>query len=301
MADADRPKLPPIPLAAPPRELRGAELRAVPELRPLADLADPPERLFVVGSVPPRLVGIVGTRRSDPGAERFAHELAKALAGHRIGVVSGGARGIDGAAHRGSLEGGAPTVAILATHPGWAYPKRHLRLFERIAREGALVGETEDHKPLKGYFLKRNRLIAALAEALVVVQAPLRSGSLSTARVALSLGRPVFAVPASPWDPRAQGNQWLLEHGAKPCTGIDSITATLALEPQPSLPLDDPAPPAVGPLARALWHELGATPRHPDDLAATTGTPIADVHRALMELVIAGAAHPTEGSTYTRN
>lgn len=300
MAADDRPKLPPIPLAAPPRELRGAALLAVPGLRRLADLPDPPERLFVSGSLPSRLVGIVGTRRSDPGAERFAHDLAKALAGHGIGVVSGGARGIDGAAHRGSLEGGAPTVAVLATHPAWAYPKRHLSLFERIAREGALIGETEDHKPLKGYFLKRNRLIAALAEALVVVQAPLRSGSLSTARVALAIGRPVFAVPASPWDPRAKGNQWLLANGAMPCTGIDSLSATLHLERQPSL-FTDPAPPSVGAMALAIWRELGATPRHPDDLSAATGAPIADVQRALIELVVAGAARPTEGSTFTRS
>ncbi len=298
MAD-DRARLPPIALPHPPRELKGAALLADPRLRPLADLPDPPERLFVAGSIPPRLVGIVGTRRSDPGAERFAHELAKGLAGHEIGVVSGGARGIDGAAHRGSLDGGAATVAILATHPGWAYPKRHLPLFERIVRQGALVGESEDHRPLKGYFLQRNRLIAALAEALVVVQAPLRSGSLSTARVALAIGRPVFAVPASPWDPRAKGNQWLLENGAEPCPGLDSLAAVLRIERQPAL-IVDPKPPAVGPRAQAIWRELGATPRHPDDLATATGTPVAEVHRALIELVVAGAARPTEGSTFVR-
>lgn len=297
---AERIDLPPIALPTPPIELTGTALLGHPRLRPLADLPDPPDRLFVAGTIPPRLVGIVGTRRSDPGAERFALELGAALGSRGIGVVSGGARGIDGAAHRGSLESGAPTVAILATHPSWAYPKRHLSLFERIARSGALVGETDDHKPLKGYFLQRNRLIAALGEALVVVQAPLRSGSLSTARVALALGRPVFAVPASPWDPRSKGNQWLLENGAAPCWGIDSLGEPLGLGGPRQTELADAIPPAVGERALAIWRELGASPRHADELASATGSSIAEVQRALMELVVAGAAKPMPGSTFVR-
>ncbi len=295
----DAPKLPRIPLGDPPRELTGAELLRHPRLRPLADLPDPPERLFLVGTIPERLVAVVGTRRSDPGAERFAEDLGAALGGRGIGVVSGGARGIDGAAHRGSLESGASTVAILATHPTWAYPKRHLSLFARIARTGALMGETEDHRALKGYFLQRNRLIAALGEALVVVQAPLRSGSLSTARVALALGRPVFAVPASPWDPRARGNQWLLENGARPCWGIDSLVETLGLRAA-QIELEAAVPPAVGAQALRIWRELGASPRHADELATAVEVPVAEVQRALMELIVAGAAKPVAGSRFVR-
>ena len=295
---ADLPKLPPIP-SSQPEELTGAALLGHPRLRALADLPDPPSRLFVAGTIPERMVGIVGTRRSDPGAERFAFELGKALGGHGIGVVSGGARGIDGAAHRGSFESGAATAAILATHPGWAYPKRHLSLFERILESGALVGETDDHKPLKGYFLQRNRLIAALGEALVVVQAPLRSGSLSTARVALAIGRPVFAVPASPWDPRGAGNRWLLENGAEPCWGIDSLNEVLRLVPR-QVELDEAIPPKVGERALAIWRELGASPRHADELALAIEMPVVEVQRGLMELVVAGAAKPVAGSRFVR-
>lgn len=295
---ADLPKLPPIP-SSQPEELTGPSLLGHPRLRPLADLPDPPDRLFVAGTIPERMVGIVGTRRSDPGAERFAFELAKALGGHGIGVVSGGARGIDGAAHRGSLDAGAPTAAILATHPRWAYPKRHLSLFERVLETGALVGETDDHKPLKGYFLQRNRLIAALGEVLVVIQAPLRSGSLSTARVALTLGRPVFAVPASPWDPRGAGNRWLLENGATPCWGIGSLNEVLGLIPR-QVAIEEALPPAVGEEAMRIWRELGASPRHADELAVAVGAPVAEVQRGLMELVVAGAAKPVAGSRFVR-
>jgi len=296
---AERPDLPRTPLPSPVTEFTGSSLLAHPSLRTLADLPDPPARLFVAGAIPRRLVGIVGTRRSDPGAERFAKELGAALGEQGIGVVSGGARGIDGAAHRGSLESGASTVAVLATHPTWAYPKRHLSLFARIAETGALVGETDDHRALKGYFLQRNRLIAALGEALVVVQAPLRSGSLSTARVALALGRPVFAVPASPWDPRAKGNHWLLANGAEPCMGVDSLARTLSLGPSQT-ELNDVLPPAVGERALAIWRELGAAPRHADDLAEAIGASIVEVQRALMELVVARAAKPMPGSTFVR-
>ena len=251
------------------------------------------------------MVGIVGTRRSDAEADAFAHELARRIGAAGVGIVSGGARGIDAAAHRGALEAGAPTLAILAHHPAWSYPPRHAELFARIVRAGGgLLGEHDDHRALRPYFLQRNRLIAALAEALVVIQAPRRSGALSTARVALALGRPVFVVPTSPWDPRGGGNLWLLDQGARVLTRAEPLAVQLELplakRPRRSKRRGS-AEPAVGPLARSIWRLLGARPRHPDELAAESGEPLPAVVRALMELAVVGAARPVEGSRYVRS
>ncbi|MCB9614286.1 MAG: DNA-protecting protein DprA [Sandaracinus sp.] len=174
--------------------------------RGLHDLPDPPERLFVAGDLPGAglSVAIVGTRAADPEPLRFAHRLAFDLTRAGVLVVSGGALGIDAAAHRGALDAGGPTVAVLASGLRRAYPPEHVSLFEQIAEQGALLCEYEDVKPHRGRFLERNRLVAAMCDAVVVVQAPDRSGALNTAATARTLGRLVFAVPAAPWDLRAR-------------------------------------------------------------------------------------------------
>ena len=300
MARASR-DLPRIALDPPPRPLRDAHLIGGGRFASLGDLPDPPQRLHVAGTLPERLVGVVGTRRSDPEADQFAEHLARELGQAGIGTVSGGARGIDAAVHRGSLQASAPTVAVLATHPAWAYPSAHAPLFAEIVRAGgALLGEHEDGRPYPSRFLQRNRLIAALAEAVVVVQAPPRSGALSTARVAQALGRPLFVVPASPWDPRAGGNRWLIDRGVRPCTGLWSLREVLGLADEPLVQAAGPAKPAVGEGALAVWRALGTRPRHADEVAAMLGTEVAGVHRALMELVVAGAARAVDGGRYVR-
>tara|TARA_B100001750_G_scaffold12401_1_gene8970 strand:- start:1357 stop:2454 length:1098 start_codon:yes stop_codon:yes gene_type:complete len=304
--------LPLVPLAEPPRALAGAEMLADPALRGLADLPTPPASLHLAGVVPRRMVAIVGTRRSDPEAERFTHRLARDLAEHGIATISGGALGIDAAAHEGCLTGGAPTLAVLATHPSWAYPARHRGLFGRIVDAGGgLLGEHEDGNAFPGRFLQRNRLVAALASAVVVVQAPRRSGALSTARVARSLGRPVFVVPAAPWDPRGGGNVDLLVAGATPCTGWDSLATTLDLpleRPQaaPAAPTRPEAPgpsgaPGASAMGKAVWEALGAVPLHPDELGERLERDVVEVQRALLELVVLGAARAVEGGRYLRS
>lgn len=178
------------------------------------------ERLRVAGRLPnfERAVAIVGTRYSTKDADRFAEKIAYELTMNGCCVVSGGAYGIDAAAHRGALaalgethpcENAPHTVAVLGSGLVDAYPPQHGKLFSDILSSGgALITETvHDHDPSwRARFIQRNRIIAALSRVVIVVQAPARSGALSTARFAHRLGRPVWVVPGPPWDPRFEGN-----------------------------------------------------------------------------------------------
>ncbi len=166
-------------------------------------------------------VAVVGSRRADPEACHFAFTLGRALAAAGVAVVSGGALGIDAAVHRGALAAGsnARTLAVIGSGLNRLYPKENIELFREIARRGALLSHVaDDAPPLPHLFLERNWLIAALATAVVVVQAPVRSGALSTARAARELGCALWTCPAAPWDIRGQGNVQLLTRGARPLT-----------------------------------------------------------------------------------
>ncbi len=276
--------------------------------RGLQRLDRPPSRLRVAGALPglTRAVAIVGTRRCDPEAKRFAQTLARDLAASRCPVVSGGAHGIDSAAHHGALEAGGPTIAVLASGLRRAYPPRNRALFERIATLGALVTEHDDDcPPRRGRFLERNRIIAALSRAVVVVQAPHRSGALSTAAVARELGIPVFAVPASPWDVRGAGCARLLAGGALPCAGASDIARALNFGPIRRF-AEGPRSPMSSMEAthtrrqRTILAALSSVSRHVDELAGSLGLPAAEVQTALLELLLLGDVQDRGGGYYVR-
>ena len=183
-------------------------------------------------------VAIVGSRRADPEACHFAFTLGRVLAASGVTVVSGGAFGIDAAAHRGALAAGASgrTLAVIGSGLDHLYPPAHLPLFEAIVRQGAVLSHLPDEvPPLPHLFLERNGLIAALATAVVVVQAPVRSGALSTARAALELGRPLWVCPAAPWDVRGQGNAHLLARGARSLTDPVMLLEALGITVRPGI------------------------------------------------------------------
>ncbi|WP_258403906.1 DNA-processing protein DprA [Burkholderia cepacia] len=185
----------------------------------LRDLHDPPPLLYVKGRLDllhARGLAVVGSRHATPqglaDATRFARELSDA----GLPVVSGLALGIDGAAHRGGLDGRSGTVAVIATGADLVYPARHRALAHEIAAHGAIVSEWPLGTPARAaHFPQRNRLIAALAIGVLVVEAAPRSGSLITARLANELGRDVFAMPGSIHAPLAQGCHALIHDGAK--------------------------------------------------------------------------------------
>lgn len=197
----------------------------------LRELSKPPAQLSLLGALPElaHAVAIVGTRRADESARRFTRTLARELAEAGCVVISGGARGIDTEAHRGALEAGGLTMAVLATGVVNPYPPANAELFREIARRGALLSEL-DHASaaFAGRFLARNRLVAALARVVIVVQAPLPSGALSTAAHAKRLGRPLLAVPHAPWEPRGAGCLTLLREGAAVCRNSADVLSLAA-------------------------------------------------------------------------
>lgn len=185
----------------------------------LAQLYDPPPLLYVVGRLDllhARGVAIVGSRHATPQGAADAAYFAGALSHSGLTVVSGLARGIDGAAHRGALAGTGSTVAVLGTGADLVYPACHRSLAHEIAAHGALVSEWPLGTPARAaHFPQRNRLIAGFASGVLVVEAALRSGSLITARLANEMGRDVFALPGSIHAPLARGCHALLREGAK--------------------------------------------------------------------------------------
>jgi DNA processing protein len=195
-----------------------------PEL--LRQIDDAPPVLWVAGQVEALhqpCVGIVGARNASLNGKKFAKKLSHDLADAGYVVVSGLARGVDGAAHDGALAAGR-TVAIMASGVDVVYPPEHRALYQKILKSGAVASElAPTTEPQAGHFPRRNRIISGLSRGIVVVEATLKSGSLITARQALDQGREVFAVPGSPLDPRSEGPNSLIRDGAVLVRSVDDI------------------------------------------------------------------------------
>lgn len=271
----------------------------------LDELANPPARLRVAGQLPflDRAVAIVGTRRASPDALELAWRMGRDLARAGLVVISGGAEGIDAAAHEGCLDGGGLGIAVLASGLARPYPRGHARLFERIAAAGAVISEAaDDADPRAHAFLARNRLIAALARAVVVAQAPARSGALSTASHALELRRPLFALPWSATDARGEGNLGLLVRGdARLCRDADDVVEAITGEPRrPRRAARRASSPRLDDDQRAIIEALRARPSHVDELVRATGLSASRVQTTLTTLTLLGLAAPDERGGFRR-
>lgn len=267
----------------------------------LADLKDPPAAIDMEGDWPRDrpAVAIVGTRRATAEALEVTRVIAADLARAGALVVSGGAYGIDAAAHEGALSVQAPTVAILGTPLDRLYPADHRPLFARIRASGALASELPRGGGVRrGTFLARNRLIAAVARAVLVVQAPFKSGALSTAAVASQLGRPLFACPWSPLEEAAAGGLALLAEGrARLCRDARDVASVLGVA------IDAPdraAPPATVDDPHGVLRVIDRRPLHPDVLADRLGMPMHVLMAALLELELAGAIETVPGGVRRR-
>jgi DNA processing protein len=238
-------------------------------------------------------IAMVGARNCSAAAVRFARQLALGLSDAGATVVSGLARGIDTAAHIGSIAGG--TVGVIASGIDVTFPPENRELQERVATEGLLVAEQPPGtEPLARFFPSRNRIIAGLALGTVVVEAAPRSGSLITARLAAEAGREVMAVPGSPLDPRAQGCNLLIREGATLVQSVDDILE--AVRPIDARAVRSPVSGWQGPPPedasdmerRAVTGLLGPVPVSVDELIRQAELPPAVVQTVLLELELGG-------------
>jgi DNA processing protein len=239
-------------------------------------------------------VAVVGARNASAAAVKLSRDFAAALAEADLVVVSGLARGIDGAAHQGALAGGA-TVGVIASGIDVAYPPEHAELQERIAQEGLLVAEQPPGtEPLARHFPSRNRIIAGLAAGTLVVEAAPRSGSLITARLAGEYGREVMAIPGSPLDSRSHGCNQLIRDGAvlvqtpedviELLSGFDGSPRSTFREAPPAYAAFDELSDEPADLAALLT----TAPVAVDEIIRQSGESTAAVQLALLELEIAG-------------
>jgi DNA processing protein len=199
--------------------------------RLLKEIPDPPGVMFARGAIEPAdamAVGIVGTRRATHYGKQTAERLAAGLARAGVTVVSGLARGIDAAAHRGALAAGGRTIAVLASGVLNVFPPEHEELAHQVAAHGAVISEAAPTMPpLSGMFPQRNRIISGLSLGVIIVEAADRSGALITARHAMEQGREVFAVPGPIDSPGSSGPHRLLRDGAKLVTCVDDVLEEL--------------------------------------------------------------------------
>ena len=253
----------------------------------LLNLQIPPSELYAIGDASalnrPR-VSIVGTRNSTAYGERITRTLTRALVRAGVTVISGMARGIDGAAHRTALEEGGKTVAVLGTGIDVPYPVGHRQLHRAIGEHGLVVSENPPGmKAHKGAFPKRNRIIAALAPVTIVIEAGFRSGALNTASQALELGRVVAAVPGPIDSDQSRGSNQLLRDGAVLIAAPEDALTLLGL----SLPKEArEAVPQLPDTEQKVWDALASGLTEIDSLPTTTGLTMAECLAAITSLEI---------------
>lgn len=278
----------------------------------LTHLDDPPPVLFLRGplALPDQAcVAIVGTRRATEYGRRMARDLAAGLSEAGWIVVSGLAVGVDSAAHRAALDAGGRTVGILGCGLGRVYPARNRGLYAEMSKRGLLASEfLPGVGPNRGHFPRRNRIIAALADAVIVVQAPLRSGALITVDHALDLGRAVFGVPGPVGPPASEGVHAILRDGATPAMRAQDVIETMAswtgvggVAPTEvrTRPPDHLAGGERG-LREAVLAGLRDGIATADDLALRAGCPVGSALATLSRLEIEGSVRPLPGGRFER-
>lgn len=241
-------------------------------------------------------IAIVGSRNASALGQRFARTIAAELGNAGMVIVSGLARGIDTAAHHGSL--GTGTIAVMAGGADIVYPPENARLHALVASEGVVMSEMPmGLQPTAQHFPRRNRIVSGLSSGVLVVEATMNSGSLITARFGAEQGREVFAVPGSPLDPRASGTNALLRQGATLTERAEDVLAELTFGTRPDLAGRTPEPPqgtvasepdSVPGLEAEILNRLGPTPVETDELVRLTGASPAAVAAALLDLEFAG-------------
>jgi DNA processing protein len=275
----------------------------------LVHVDDAPPLISVLGRIEllsKRAVGVIGARNASLNGQRFAEHISRELGQNGLMVISGLARGIDAAAHRGALSSG--TLAALGGGVDVIYPRENKRIYEEIRERGVLVSELPPGtRPKARHFPRRNRIISGVSRGVIVVEAAPRSGSLITARLALEQGREVFAVPGSAMDPRARGTNELIRQGAYLTESVEDVLEVIGIDRNirlnslPDLPdqqleksPDEPDNQDTDDARQLIENWIGPIPTHMDAVMRQSELPPAALNEALLELELAGrlARHP---------
>jgi DNA processing protein len=277
--------------------------------RPLQEIPDPPGVLFVRGRFAPQdalAVAIVGSRHASHYGTTQAERLAASLARAGLTVISGLARGIDAAAHRGALAAGGRTIAVLGSGVLNIYPPEHESLADEVVASGAVVSENAPAaEPFSGAFPQRNRLISGMSLGVLVVEASTKSGALITARHAMEQGREVFAVPGRIDSRTSQGCHRLIRDGAKLVESVDDILEELGplVEAAPSptgMPIHHPAELVLNDLEKQVLTAIPADGTLIDQVIAATRLPPPQVLSVLSVLEMRRLIRRLSGTTVAR-
>jgi DNA processing protein len=281
--------------------------------RLLLETASPPPVLYYKGkvavaenqgSVP--LVGIVGTRHASEYGKRWTRKISTALVQSGFTVVSGMAEGIDTEAHLGTLEAGGRTIAVLGTGVDVVYPPRNQKLYQQILSQGLVVSEySAKTPPDRGHFPQRNRIIAGMSRATIVIEAPVRSGALITARFANDFCRDVYVLPGSLDNERSHGCLELISNGATIILGIEHLLEMLGAMPQldnsPSPQQLELLPGDLAPELKQVWEAIALEAMPIDLIVQKTNQSVGEVSSALLQLELIGLVSQLPGMRYQRN
>lgn len=270
----------------------------------LDNLANPPLVLYHRGALPRsrRLVAVIGSRKASRYGLACGERLGLQLAAKGIGVVSGLARGVDAEAHSGCLRGEGRTWAVLGCGLATIYPPEHAALARSVAENGGVLSEfPPSAPPLPGHFPRRNRIIAALSAAVVLVEGRKKSGGLITVRQAADLGREIFVVPGQVDNPGAEGVLALLRDGVRPIRDADDLVEDMGWqgeEPEVAPAVEEPRP--LGPDEKRVLAVLDHEPRPLDELLADLVEPPGRVLQILLALELIGRVEQTPGLSFRR-
>lgn len=267
----------------------------------LEHISKPPKNMFFRGTIPVEripTVAIVGTRKPSSYGKEVTYKLASDLSKHGIIIVSGLALGTDSIAHRAALDAGGITLAVLANSVDKIYPRSHQDLGEQIIYSGgAVLSEYEPPTDPRNYlFLARNRIVSGLSDAVIITEAALRSGTLSTATRALEQGKEVFVVPGNITSPLSAGCNALLKQGAHPVTCAEDVIEVIA----PVL-LQKPKAQALGstPLEASIITLISGGIRDGDELQQQSGVSAAEFSQAITMMEINGVVRALGGNNWT--
>lgn len=270
----------------------------------LRHIYDPPLVLYVRGTLRPEdayAIAMVGTRQSTLYGRQTTERLARQLAASGVTVVSGGARGIDSASHEGALQSGGRTIAVLGTGLDIVYPAENVKLYQRIAEQGAVITQFPfGRKGDKQSFPIRNRIVAGMTQGTVVVEANRASGALITANFAAEYGRTVYAVPGRVDSPRSAGCHDLIKDGARLCESAEDVLAEFAhlqaIEPEePEIPM-----PTLSHPEQQVFHVLTHEEMQQDEIICRSELPAAQVSVILLQLEMKKLVQQHPGRLFTR-